>query len=57
MWGPYADEAPTIARLHAFIEGQGYARSGKHHEIYLGDRARAAQGDHPPARRALEREK
>jgi hypothetical protein len=57
MWGPYADEAPTIARLHAFIEGQGYGRSGKHHEIYLGDRARAAQGDHPPARRALEREK
>jgi hypothetical protein len=42
MWGPYADEAPTIARLHAFIEGQGYGRSGKHHEIYLGDPRRTA---------------
>jgi hypothetical protein len=35
--GPYADEPPTIARLHAFVAGQGYALHGKHHEIYLGD--------------------
>jgi hypothetical protein len=36
-FGAYADEGPTIARLHAFIEAQGYERSGKHHEVYLGD--------------------
>jgi hypothetical protein len=35
--GPYADEGPTIARLHEFIAAQGYAPHGKHHEIYLGD--------------------
>jgi hypothetical protein len=35
--GPYADEAPTIAMLHQFIEDQGLERSGLHHEIYLGD--------------------
>jgi hypothetical protein len=40
--GPYADEGPTIGRLHAFIEEQGYVRRGRHHEIYLGDPRRAA---------------
>lgn len=35
--GPYADEAPTIERLHEFILSEGLERSGKHHEIYLGD--------------------
>ena len=40
--GPYADEAPTIARLHAFIEESGYERSGKHHEIYLSDPRRTS---------------
>jgi hypothetical protein len=40
--GPYADEAPTIERLHAFIAEHEYARAGKHHEIYLGDPRRAA---------------
>lgn len=40
--GPYADEAPTIARLHDFIAQQGYVLSGKHHEIYLGDPRRSA---------------
>jgi hypothetical protein len=40
--GPYAAEGPTIARLHAFIAGQGYQRAGKHHEIYLGDPNRTA---------------
>jgi len=40
--GPYADEAPTIKRLHAFVEEQGYELRGRHHEIYLGDPRRTA---------------
>jgi hypothetical protein len=40
--GPYATAGPTIERLHAFIAEQGYAPSGKHHEIYLSDPRRAA---------------
>lgn len=40
--GPYAEETPTIERLHAFIEKQGLRLRGKHHEIYLGDPRRAA---------------
>ena len=40
--GPYAAEGPTIQRLHAFIAERGYARAGKHHEIYLGDPRRSA---------------
>ena len=40
--GPYKDEGPTIAALHAFIAEQGGTLSGKHHEIYLGDPRRAA---------------
>lgn len=40
--GPYDDEAPTIAGLHAYIEAAGHALSGKHHEIYLSDPRRAA---------------
>ena len=40
--GPYADEAPTIAALHEFVEEQGYALRGRHHEIYLGDPRRTA---------------
>ena len=40
--GPYADEAPNIERLHAFISAQGYVLRGKHHEIYLGDPRRSA---------------
>jgi hypothetical protein len=35
--GPYAAEAPTIQKLHQFIEDQGGELSGKHHELYLGD--------------------
>ncbi len=35
--GPYAAEKPTVARLHAFIQANGYRRRGKHHEIYLSD--------------------
>jgi hypothetical protein len=40
--GPYAEEAPTIAKMHAFIQEQGYAPRGKHHEIYLSDPNRTA---------------
>jgi hypothetical protein len=35
--GSYAAEGPTIARMHAYIRGEGYIPNGKHHEIYLGD--------------------
>jgi hypothetical protein len=41
-FGAYADEGPTIARLHLSIEEGGYVRFGKHHEIYLGDPRRSA---------------
>ncbi len=40
--GPYAEEGPTIAQLHAFIAEQGLVLRGRHHEIYLGDPRRAA---------------
>ncbi len=40
--GPYAEEAPTIERLHAFIADEGAALRGKHHEIYLSDPRRSA---------------
>jgi hypothetical protein len=40
--GPYAEEAPTIARLHEFVIAQGYELRGRHHEIYLGDPRRTA---------------
>jgi len=40
--GPYAAEGPTIARLHQFVEEQGYKLRGKHHEIYLSDPRRSA---------------
>ncbi len=39
--GPYAEERPTIERLHRFIAEQGCERTGKHHEIYLSDPRRA----------------
>ena len=35
--GPYAQEAATIARMHAYAADTGYALVGKHHEIYLSD--------------------
>jgi hypothetical protein len=41
-YGPYANEGPTIARLHQSIEESGHIRFGKHHEIYLGDPRRTA---------------
>lgn len=33
--GPFDDEGPTMARIHAFIGANGLARHGLHHEIYL----------------------
>ena len=41
-FGAYADEGPTIARMHDFIHDNGYQTNGKHHEIYLGDHRRTA---------------
>ena len=43
--GPYADEGPNIAKVHAFIHEQGKALRGMHREIYLSDARRT-----PPAR-------
>lgn len=40
--GPYADEKPTIDRLHAFIASQSLSPHLKHHEIYLKDPTRCA---------------
>jgi hypothetical protein len=40
--GPYAQEAPTIERLHDWVAAQGYELRGHHHEIYLGDPRRTA---------------
>jgi hypothetical protein len=34
--GPFAEEGPTIERVHDFIAANGGLR-GKHHEIYLSD--------------------
>ena len=40
--GPYADEKPSVDRLHAFIAAQGLTPHLKHHEIYLKDPNRSA---------------
>jgi hypothetical protein len=40
--GPFADEGPTIAALHAAIADAGLTLTGKHHEIYLSDIRRTA---------------
>ena len=40
--GPYADEGPTIAKLHAFIRSKGKVMRGWHREIYLSDARRTA---------------
>jgi hypothetical protein len=40
--GPYADEGPSIVRLHQAIAAAGYRPHGRHHEIYLGDPRRSA---------------
>jgi hypothetical protein len=41
-FGAYADEGPAIAKMHAFINNNGYITNGKHHEIYLGDPRKSA---------------
>jgi hypothetical protein len=35
--GPYAEEGPTVRKLHAAAREHGCQLRGKHHEIYLGD--------------------
>jgi hypothetical protein len=40
--GPFADEGPTIQRIHDFIHAAGKELHSKHHEIYLSDLRRTA---------------
>ena len=40
--GPYAEERPTIERLHTEIAAAGLHPRGRHHELYLGDPRRCA---------------
>lgn len=39
--GPFADEGPTVDKLHKFIMDNGYKMSRKHHEVYLSDTRRS----------------
>ncbi len=40
--GAYADELPTIEKMHAFARQQGYELHKKHHEIYMSDPRRTS---------------
>jgi len=40
--GPFSEEGPAVAGIHAHIEERGKKRRGRHHEIYLSDIRRAA---------------
>ena len=40
--GPYAEEGPTISRLHPLATDGGCRLAGTHHEIYFSDPRRAA---------------
>ena len=40
--GSFSEEGPTVARVHEFIQDNGYKLTGKHHEIYLSDIRKAA---------------
>jgi len=40
--GPFSEEGPTIAKVHEYIEENGFKRRGKHHEIYLSNFRRVA---------------
>lgn len=41
--GSYADEGPTLFRMHhEFIPQHGFQEAGKHHEIYLSDPRKVA---------------
>jgi hypothetical protein len=35
--GPFSEEPRTLKKLHGYIEQEGYAFNGRHHEIYLSD--------------------
>ena len=35
--GTYAEEGPTIQRLHSFAKERGFELRNKHHEIYMSD--------------------
>lgn len=39
---PYVAEEPTVAKLHNFIEENGYLFDGTHQEIYLSDPRKSA---------------
>ena len=39
--GPFAEEGPSIQRLHTGIETAGFVPRGRHHELYLGDPRRS----------------
>lgn len=40
-FGPYGEgEAPSVQKLHSFIENEGHNLNGKHHEIYISDMRR-----------------
>lgn len=41
-FGPFADEGPTIERMHQHAFDEGYQLRGKHHDIYLSDFRRTA---------------
>jgi hypothetical protein len=40
--GPFSNEAPTIAKIHTYIQESGHTLSGKHHEIYLNNISKTA---------------
>jgi hypothetical protein len=53
--GQYSEEAPTVERLHRFIEEQGYEIAGAHEEEYLtrpGAKAQKTLIRYPVRRRA-----
>jgi hypothetical protein len=35
--GPYAAEPATVEKMDAYIQAEGLQKTGKHHEIYLGN--------------------
>lgn len=41
-FGPYANEGPTIQKIHEFIKQHNATLTGRHHEIYLSDPRRVA---------------
>jgi len=47
-FGPYSEEGPVIANMHAFAESEGFGLVGKHHEIYLSDMRRTAPENSRP---------